>query len=62
MNERARPEAVGTRTGAPLENSAFFMPFSMNRHFKKSPRLITGAEGIEGTMAFMQKRPPKWAQ
>jgi beta-alanine--pyruvate transaminase len=42
MNERARPEAVGTS----LENSAFFMPFSMNRQFKKSPRLLARAEGM----------------
>ncbi len=46
MNERARPETVGASTGASLENSAFFMPFSMNRHFKKAPRLLTGAEGV----------------
>jgi beta-alanine--pyruvate transaminase len=42
MNERARPEAVGTS----LENSAFFMPFSMNRQFKKTPRLLARAEGM----------------
>jgi len=42
MNERARPETVG----ATLESSAFFMPFSMNRHFKKAPRLVARAEGI----------------
>ena len=29
-----------------LENSAFFMPFSMNRHFKKAPRLLARAEGM----------------
>jgi isohexenylglutaconyl-CoA hydratase len=23
---------------------------------------VTGEEGMEGTMAFMQKRPPKWAE
>ncbi|HTN30252.1 MAG TPA: enoyl-CoA hydratase/isomerase family protein, partial [Pseudomonas sp.] len=23
---------------------------------------VTGAEGVEGTMAFVQKRAPKWAQ
>jgi isohexenylglutaconyl-CoA hydratase len=23
---------------------------------------VTGAEGVEGTMAFVQKRKPKWAQ
>jgi len=42
MNERARAEAVGQS----LENSAFFMPFSMNRQFKKAPRLVSRAEGI----------------
>ncbi|MEJ2173410.1 MAG: aspartate aminotransferase family protein [bacterium] len=42
MNERARAETVGHS----LENSAFFMPFSMNRQFKKSPRLVSRAEGI----------------
>ena len=42
MNERARPEAVGQS----IEDSAFFMPFSMNRQFKKHPRLVARAEGI----------------
>ncbi len=42
MNERARAEAVGHS----LENSAFFMPFSANRQFKKAPRLLARAEGI----------------
>jgi len=42
MNERARAEAVGQS----LENSAFFMPFSANRQFKKAPRLLARAEGI----------------
>jgi beta-alanine--pyruvate transaminase len=41
MNERARPEAVAT-----LENSPYFMPFSMNRAFKKAPRLLARAEGM----------------
>ena len=38
MNDRA--------TVPTLEDSAFFMPFSMNRHFKKAPRLMSRAEGI----------------
>jgi len=38
MNDRA--------TLPSLENSALFMPFSMNRHFKKAPRLMARAEGI----------------
>jgi len=42
MNERARPEAVANS----LERSAWFMPFSMNRQFKKNPRLVARAEGI----------------
>jgi beta-alanine--pyruvate transaminase len=29
-----------------LENSAFFMPFSMNRQFKKAPRMLARAEGM----------------
>jgi beta-alanine--pyruvate transaminase len=41
MNERARPEAIAT-----LENSPYFMPFSMNRAFKKAPRLMARAEGM----------------
>jgi beta-alanine--pyruvate transaminase len=45
MNERARPEAVGS-VGKSLENSPFFMPFSMNRAFKKAPRLLARAEGM----------------
>jgi beta-alanine--pyruvate transaminase len=39
MNDRAR-------TSATLENSPFFMPFSMNRQFKKHPRLVARAEGM----------------
>ena len=39
MNVRANIPAT-------LENSAFFMPFSMNRHFKKTPRLLARAEGM----------------
>ena len=31
---------------ATLENSAFFMPFTMNRQFKKAPRLFARAEGM----------------
>ncbi len=42
MNERARPETVG----ATLENSPYFMPFSMNRAFKKAPRMLARAEGM----------------
>jgi len=42
MNERARAEAIAHS----LENSAFFMPFSANRQFKKAPRLLARAEGI----------------
>jgi len=38
---------MNVRTTIPtLEDSAFFMPFSMNRHFKKAPRLLARAEGI----------------
>ena len=39
MNDRANIAAT-------LENSAFFMPFSMNRQFKKTPRLLARAEGM----------------
>ena len=39
MNDRAENPAT-------LENSAFFMPFSMNRQFKKHPRLLARAEGM----------------
>jgi len=38
MNDRA--------TLPTLEDSAFFMPFSMNRKFKKAPRLMARAEGV----------------
>ncbi len=38
MNDRATPPT--------LEDSAFFMPFSMNRKFKKAPRLMSRAEGL----------------
>ncbi|MSQ54096.1 MAG: aspartate aminotransferase family protein [Betaproteobacteria bacterium] len=42
MNDRAQAEVQD----ATLENSAFFMPYSMNRQFKKTPRLISRAEGL----------------
>jgi beta-alanine--pyruvate transaminase len=38
MNDRA--------TMPTLEDSAFLMPFSMNRRFKKAPRLVARAEGM----------------
>jgi len=38
---------MNDRANAPtLEDSAFFMPFSMNRKFKKAPRLMSRAEGL----------------
>ena len=37
---------VRTQFPVSLEDTAFFMPFSMNRQFKKSPRLVSRAEGI----------------
>ena len=39
MNDRAS-------VAASLEDSPFFMPFSMNRQFKKHPRLLSRAEGM----------------
>jgi len=43
MNKRAEPGAVST---ASLEQSAFWMPFTANRQFKKTPRLLARAEGM----------------
>ena len=44
---RLRRKAMNDRATAPtLEDSAFFMPFSMNRQFKKAPRLLARAEGM----------------
>jgi isohexenylglutaconyl-CoA hydratase len=34
----------------------------LDRAAEQFAAAVTGAEGIEGTMVFMQKRPPKWAQ
>ncbi|WP_256582997.1 enoyl-CoA hydratase-related protein, partial [Pseudomonas sp. HMWF032] len=33
----------------------------LDRAAEQFAAAVTGAEGIEGTMAFMQKRPPTWA-
>ena len=33
----------------------------LDRAAEQFATAVTGAEGIEGTMAFVQKRPPKWA-
>ena len=40
MNKRAEFTSAG------LERSAFWMPFTANRQFKKSPRLLVRAEGM----------------
>ena len=44
MNDRA-DTAVNT-AATDLERSAFFMPYTSNREFKKSPRLLERAEGM----------------
>ncbi len=33
-------------THAPEHTDAFWMPFTANRAFRKSPRMVTGAEGM----------------
>jgi beta-alanine--pyruvate transaminase len=43
MNKRA---AQGETSQAGLEQSAFWMPFTANRQFKKTPRLLARAEGM----------------
>src|SRR4026208_1647506 len=43
MNQRAESELL--RSSA-LEQSAFWMPFTANRQFKKAPRLLARAEGM----------------
>ena len=45
MNKRAEPGAISTST-ADLEQAAFWMPFTANRQFKKTPRLLARAEGM----------------
>jgi beta-alanine--pyruvate transaminase len=43
VNKRADSAAMGA---AGLEASAFWMPFTANRQFKKAPRLLARAEGM----------------
>ena len=43
MNKRAEPSETTVQT---LEQSAFWMPFTANRQFKKAPRLLARAEGM----------------
>src|SRR4026208_1673691 len=43
MNQRAESELL--RSSA-LEQSAFWMPYTANRQFKKAPRLLSRAEGM----------------
>ena len=43
MNKRAEPRETTAQT---LEQSAFWMPFTANRQFKKAPRLLARAEGM----------------
>jgi beta-alanine--pyruvate transaminase len=43
MNKRADAGAI---SAASLEQAAFWMPFTANRQFKKTPRLLARAEGM----------------
>src|SRR5437879_3143766 len=43
MNKRAESDAMHL---AGLEQSAFWMPYTGNRQFKKAPRLLARAEGV----------------
>jgi beta-alanine--pyruvate transaminase len=43
MNKRAESQEVRS---ASLEQTAFWMPFTANRQFKKAPRLLARAEGM----------------
>src|SRR5881394_1072190 len=43
MNKRAENEAIHK---AGLEQSAFWMPYTANRQFKRTPRLLVRAEGM----------------
>jgi beta-alanine--pyruvate transaminase len=43
MNKRAESRETSTQN---LEQSAFWMPFTSNRQFKKAPRLLARAEGM----------------
>ena len=44
MNDRADTAVKATATD--LEGSAFFMPYTANREFKKAPRMLERAEGM----------------
>src|SRR6266581_795045 len=46
MNKRAENQAQFRNTQRPLEQSAFWMPFTANRQFRKAPRLLVRAEGM----------------
>jgi beta-alanine--pyruvate transaminase len=43
MNKRAESKEMSAQT---LEQSAFWMPYTANRQFKKAPRLLARAEGM----------------
>ena len=43
------------RPSVPNDLSAFWMPFSANRQFKKSPRMIVGADGMHYTTSDGRK-------
>jgi beta-alanine--pyruvate transaminase len=43
MNKRAEPRETSATS---LEQSAFWMPYTANRQFKRSPRLLARAEGM----------------
>src|SRR3954463_6376939 len=43
MNKRADSKEISAQT---LEQSAFWMPYTANRQFKKAPRLLARAEGM----------------
>src|SRR5262245_5692825 len=46
MNKRADKLAVAVPPATGLEHTAFWMPYTANRQFKKAPRLLARAEGM----------------
>src|SRR5690606_2398049 len=45
-NAMNAPDRAGIRTAADIDMSSWWMPFTANRQFKASPRIVSGAKGM----------------
>jgi isohexenylglutaconyl-CoA hydratase len=59
---RCAPEAIAVTKDIMLRAARTELDALLDYGAKKFSEAVRGAEGIEGTTAFIEKRLPKWAQ